>query len=892
VLAPGARVGTFEILAPLGAGGMGEVYRARDTRLGRDVAIKVMPAERLSDPNRRARFVQEAKAASALNHPHIVTIHEIESADGIDFIVMELVPGKTLDALIPKSGMRLGEALRVAIPIADALAAAHAKGIVHRDLKPGNVVVTPEGVPKVLDFGLAKLAESDENSTEEATTLEARAPLSHPGTAIGTPAYMSPEQASGGAVDARSDIFSFGVVLYEMVTGRRPFAGGSSAEVHAALLKDQPKPPSELVPGVPRDLERIILRCLRKEPGRRFQNVADVKIELLELKEESDSQGKAHAGAVELVDRPGRYRTPRVLVGVAVLAAVAAVTLWRLRQPEPPAPNVVQLSSERWAGPGSFSPDGTQIAYGSGGDDGVNWDIWLKIVGQPDARRLTTDPAAESYPSWSPDGTQIAFLRYDAASFGGLGGQGVSYFAAGAVHLMSALGGPLRRVSDLPARLQISWSPDGAWLAVSRARSGSNPPGGIYLISVASGETRAVTFPKPSSFDVCPAFAPDGRSLAYGSCSGSEGIPPCDVYVLSLDAELKPRASAGPLTQHRSRIRGLAWTRDGRSIVYAAGASPQSTELWRVLAHGGAAPARIELGPRAHFPSVAPSRDRLAFFRPSGDADLYRLHIGGASTALIRSTFMEVHPQLSPDGSRIAFGSNRTGGEEIWLAEADGANPTRLTRGPGVHQGSPSWSSDGRSIVFDSQDARGQVDIWTIGSDGSGLTQITRDPAEDSVPSFSRDGRYIYFGSNRTGRSEVWRVAAGGGQEGQLTHEGGEHPLESLDGRTLYFLRTGLSSGQLMARSTAAGEERTVLPCVFGFGYAVAPHGLLHVACGDLGPAKHALLYWDVATGKDRTVATLEGDYLQGLSAFPDGQSIVYSRGTASSDLMMIENFR
>jgi Tol biopolymer transport system component len=193
---------------------------------------------------------------------------------------------------------------------------------------------------------------------------------------------------------------------------------------------------------------------------------------------------------------------------------------------------------------------------------------------------------------------------------------------------------------------------------------------------------------------------------------------------------------------------------------------------------------RIELGPRAHFPSVAPSRGRLAFFRPSGDADIHRLHIGGASTALIRSTFMEMHPQLSPDGSRIAFSSNRAGVSEIWLAEADGANPTRLTRGPGVHQGSPSWSPDGRSIVFDSQDARGQVDIWAIGSDGTGLRQITRDPMEDNVPSFSRDGRFIYLGSNRTGRNEVWRVAAGGGQEEQLTHEGGGYPQESHDGRT------------------------------------------------------------------------------------------------------------
>jgi serine/threonine protein kinase len=893
MLAPGARVGTFEIEGPLGAGGMGEVYRARDTRLGRAVAIKVLPGERLSDPTRRARFVQEAQAASALNHPHIVTIHEIESADGIDFIVMELVPGKTLDAVIPKQGMRLGEALRIAIPIADALAAAHAKSIVHRDLKPGNVMVTPDGVVKVLDFGLAKLVQDEEASGDDATTLEAQARLSHPGAAIGTPAYMSPEQASGAAVDARSDIFSFGVVLYEMVTGRRPFTGASSAEVQAALLKEQPKAPSELVADVPRDLERIILRCLRKEPDRRFQHISDVKVELQEVKEESDSQSGAPASVSVGKGRSARRLVAWAAAAVLVVAAVAAVTLWQLVRPELPPPTVVQLSSERWAGSGSFSPDGTQIAYASAGDDGANWDIWVKIVGQAEARRLTTDPAAESYPSWSPDGAQIAFLRHDGVGFGGFGG--ISYFAAGAVHLMSALGGPARRLSDLPARLQLSWSPDGAWLAVSKARSGNDPPGGIYLISVASGEPRAVTFPRPPAFDVCPSFAPDGRSLAYGSCSGSEGIPPCDVYVVSLDAELKPQASAGPLTQHRARIRGLTWTRDGRSIVYAVGASLESSELWRVPAHGGAASEQIELGRRAQFPSTARGRDRLAFFRPSGDADIYRLRLGGASTALIRSTFGEGHPQLSSDSRRIAFESNRTGaGNEIWLAEADGSNPTQLTRGPGAHQGSPGWSPDGRTIVFDSQDARGQVDIWTIGSDGTGLRQITHDPAEDSVPSFSRDGRFIYFSSKRTGRSEIWRVAADGGREEQLTRDGGTYPQESLDGRTLYFVRAQFAFGQLMARSMAGGEERTVLSCAFAFGYAVASHGILHLACGnkDAGPTKHDLLYWDAASGRDRVLATLEADYVQGLSVSPDDQSVVYSLGTANSDLMMIENFR
>jgi len=252
VLTPGTRIGTFEILAPLGAGGMGEVYRARDSRLGREVAIKVLPAERLSDPTRRARFVREAKAASALNHPHIVTIHEIGSSDGIDFIVMEYVPGQTLDELIPKSGMPVREALRLAIPIADALAAAHAHGIVHRDIKPANVVVNREGVAKVLDFGLAKLVANDNHESGTPLTAATEAsPLSVPGAITGTAAYMSPEQATGGTADSRSDIFAFGVVLYEMVTGRRPFAGQSASEVRAAVVRDQPRGPARAGPGNP-----------------------------------------------------------------------------------------------------------------------------------------------------------------------------------------------------------------------------------------------------------------------------------------------------------------------------------------------------------------------------------------------------------------------------------------------------------------------------------------------------------------------------------------------------------------------------------------------------------------------------------------------------------------
>jgi serine/threonine protein kinase/Tol biopolymer transport system component len=879
LLVPGTRIGSFEVIAPLGAGGMGEVYRARDPRLGREVAIKVLPAERLTDEDRRRRFVQEAQAASKLNHPHIVTIHEIGSSDGIDFIVMEYVPGQTFDHLIPKNGMPVREVLRLAIPIADALAAAHARGIVHRDIKPANVVVTPEGVVKVLDFGLAKLVAVVTDENGELTTAT-EGPRTLPGAITGTPAYMSPEQATGGKADARSDIFAFGVVLYEMVTGRRPFAGKSAAETRAAVVKNVPTAPRELVPEIPEALERLILRCLRKEPDRRFQHMVDVKVELQELKEESDSQASAPAGAA-----PAKRRTLRPWIAwatAAVLASAVAMMVWRTRTPAAPL-TVTQLSSERWAGSGSFSPDGTQIGYASAGDDGANWDIWLRIVGEAEARRLTTDPAAEGYPAWSPDGTQIAFLRYTG---GGMSGS--SLYATGAIHVVSPLGGQVRRLSDFPARLQLSWSPDGRWLAAAKAPSGIDPPGGIYLVSVANGALRAVTLPKPPAYDLSPSFSPDGKALAYASCEGG-GNPACDVHVLSLDSETQPQGEPRPLTRQLAWMSGLSWTRDGRSIVYASGSGPAG-DLWRVSADGTAAPERVALAGKVHSPSIARSRDRLAFVRQVGDADLYALRLGGSPSPLVQSTFPELQPQYSPEGRQIAFVSGWGGhGTDIWLASANGSKVTRLTRGPGRGQGYPGWSPDGQSIVFDSQAEDGRVTVWTIGVDGSGLRQITHGPGDDILPSWSRDGRFIYFATNRTGRHEIWRVPAGGGSEGQVSRDGGRFALESVDGRTLYYRR---EDGALMARPTAGGEPRAILPCVPIYAYAVAPRGLFHQDCLTTDSPQRTVSYWDAATRQNRAVATLDADWIGGLSVSPDGQSILYGRGSTTSDLMMIENFR
>ena len=319
----GKTIAHYQILEKLGEGGMGVVYKARDTHLDRLVALKVLPPEKVADPERKRRFVQEAKAASALNHPNIITIHDIASENGIDFIVMEYVQGKTLDALVPRKGLRLNETLKLAIQMADALAKAHSAGIIHRDLKPSNLMVTEAGLVKVLDFGLAKLTEVSESGDETTRTLEHQ---TEEGTIVGTVSYMSPEQAEGKKVDARSDIFSFGSVLYEMATGQQAFHGDSKMSTLAAIMNQEPKPISQLVPGIPRDLEKIITRCLRKDLNRRFQTMADLKVTLEELKEESDSG--TLAGTLPVV-RPARR--PWVWAAAAMVVVAIAVAGWLFR---------------------------------------------------------------------------------------------------------------------------------------------------------------------------------------------------------------------------------------------------------------------------------------------------------------------------------------------------------------------------------------------------------------------------------------------------------------------------------------------------------------------------------------------------------------------------------
>jgi eukaryotic-like serine/threonine-protein kinase len=906
----------YEIVEKLGEGGMGVVYKARDTHLDRFVAIKVLPPENVADAERKRRFVQEAKSASALNHPNIITIYDISSDDGIDFIAMEYVAGKALNQLITRKGLPLGEALKYAVQIADALAAAHAAGIIHRDLKPGNVMVggAPErsGSVKVLDFGLAKLTDRVDSSDRELTATIGHddAPATGEGTIVGTISYMSPEQAEGKKVDGRSDIFSFGALLYEMVTGRRAFHGDSKLSTLSAILREEQKPASQVVEGLPRELERIIARCLRKSPERRFQTMADLKVALEELKEESDSGTLSAAPAPQ--QRPAR----RLVWALALLAIIAAGlgTLWFIRSPAKPpeaALNPIPLTTYRgFQVDPSFSPDGNQVAFAWNGEKQDNYDIYVKLIGtNGPPLRLTTDPASDFGPAWSPDGRFIAFLR-DLPS------------RKLAVLLIPAIGGPERKIAEIFATGDPAWSPDGNWLAISEKDSTAEPSA-LFLLSVDTGEKRRLTSP-PKQFwgDFEPAFSPDGRSLAFGRSIDPSSAGLSELYLLAFSDGFKPAGEPKQITFGSQGAFGPAWTADGREIIYSGdvpwwgdrvdgieNAYGGSSGLWRIAvsepAAGRAKPQRLlSLGDRASEPAISRSGHRLAYEHFFGHDSIWRMaapslegaaSLGGAMrdqpTPLISSTRDDDAPQFSPDGKKIAFKSKRSGSFEVWVCDADGSNAVQLTSigGPGVT--TPRWSPDGGRIAFDSN-APGQSDIYVVGATGGKPQRMTTDPANDGNPSWSQDGKWIYFDSARTGEQQVWKMPAKGGEAIQVTRDGGFGPLESPDSKFLYYTKA-LDDTSLWRVPIGGGASAKVLENVRSYlDFAIVAKGIYFISWQEHTAAIRFLRF---DTNKISIVAGFEKGVFpaSGLAVSPDGNWILYSQyEQVGNELMLVENLQ
>lgn len=878
-------MGPYEILAAIGAGGMGEVYRARDTRLGREVAIKVLGARLQAKGDGQERLLQEARAVSALNHPNILSLYDICSEDGSEFLVMELVRGKTLDQLIRNRGLGVNETVKYAIPIADALARAHAAGILHRDLKPSNIMITEDGVPKILDFGLAQAVESENRGDgDETRTLTEGAEQLVSGTA----GYMSPEQAEGKKLDARSDIFSFGAVLYEMVTGRRAFRGETSMSTISAVLHDEPKPPSQISDSIPRDLEKIIARCLRKDRERRFQNMADVRVALLELKEESES------GTLPMTEKPRRNKTPWLVVGLSAAVLIAAgisVAYWRSARSQS-APDLLIVPFTSYAGNQSapaFSPDGNQIAFSWTGEHGSTSHIYVKVIGTDTPLRLTSGDRADGSPAWAPDGRSVAFIRAVSDT-------------ANAIYTVPPLGGPERRITeiggpvDFPANPILSWSRNGKWLLTS-ARQSPGKPSRILIVSADTGEVRALNLGDTGD-EFSPALSPDSHRLAFCRLRGQVGS---DIYTVGLSDDLRPTGAGRKVDLPHGFSGWPAWTPDGNELVFSHyTGSVLTARLWEASVKGDRPAHPIRgLGEGAFHPSVSSQGNRLAFQHWFDNTDIWRIPVGatqkvGQPSAFIASTREDiVHLNaFSPDGSKIAFESSRSGPHAIWIANADGSSPSFLFGGSGYVSGSPAWSPDGKWVTFDTR-KDGNAQIYVISPDGGDPRRLTHDSFDDMVPYWSHDGKWIYFSSNRGERFEIYKIAPGGGPVVQVTHTGGWSTQESKDSQFLYYERTRGGNCPLLRIPVQGGPEVQILPSVSERSWAVSGQGVWFIAQARSGKQLRFFDFKEKTTTSLTQLNDVVPSAFDGLAISPDGHTLVYnhsaSRGT---EILLVENFR
>ena len=867
----GTRLGAFEVVEPLGRGGMGEVYRARDTRLDRFVALKVLSPD--FDAGRRGQvwFEREARALSKLSHPHICTIHDIGYAeiDGrqMPFLVMELLDGETLAARLARGALPLVESITHAMDIADALAAAHDQGVVHRDLKPANVMVTTSGV-KLLDFGLAQLRAIAPTRASPATqSFQTSA-----GMVFGTVPYMAPEQLRGEETDARTDVFAFGVVLHEMLTGSRPFTADSSAGLIAAILEHDPPPVRAPEARVPASLDAIVRRCLAKNPEQRWQTAGDL--------------GSALHGTLEEIRGAGPMRSKHLARMAIPAAAVLAGALWA-SWPTPdaalPEPSLRQFTAFQGdeVHP-AFSPDGGQVAFTWNGEKGDNPDIYIRRLDADTPLRLTTDPADDLAPAWSPDGSRIAFIR------------GTEHAAS--IYLTPPVPGAERKLADYtPSSLgypslttrshHVSWSPDSR-LVIVAARAAGERTSVILAFPAAGGEPHPVRSARSDEGDFrYPTISPDGRTLGYVACLGAG----CDVYVIGLDERLIGRGEPTRLTKQSSYpIYGLSWAADGRSFIY--GSWVGTPNLWRIFIDRPE-PKRLELGAYGFRPDVSRSGNRLVYFRLNSDSDIWKFERGGGPVAVASSSVLDVDAQLSPDGARIVLSSERSGtSRDLWITNADGTNAKRLTYAGG--EGTPRWSADGRWIAYDKRAENGKFGIHVIEAAGGSPRQLTGDGI---VPNWSRDGKWVYFASTRSGTTQVWRVPPSGGDAQQVTQQGGRGVWESWDGATLYYDR----NGGVYSRATAAGPEQELLPPALGvssWNFFPVKNGLYYALRPDAQrPEAWQIRYLSFATATSETLYQFESRSLsQGLSVSPDESTIIFSGVSPSknSDLMLIENFR
>jgi hypothetical protein len=828
----GRRIGGYMIGAPLGAGGMGEVYCARDTRLGRDVAVKILPRAFTSEPERLARFEREARVLASLNHPNIGAIYGLEESGGITALVMELVEGEDLSERIACGTMPIDAALPIAKQIADALETAHEQGIIHRDLKPANIKVRANGTVKVLDFGLAKVMDPAGGPSANAMnspTITTPA-MTQAGVILGTAAYMSPEQARGKAVDKRADIWAFGVVLYEMLTGRRAFEGNDVSITLAAVMTKEPEWDA-LPASTPEALRRLLIRCLQKDAKARMRDIGEARLQIDELL----SSAPAFETTRPVTPRRRGTSWPLTMVTAVFAAIVAGIVVWTLR---PPAPSVagpvarvavslpagVRLAELQFPAV-ALSPDGTQLAFAA--LKGSTRQLYIRSLDNVELKAIAGTEDATA-PFFSPDGQWIGF------------------FAGGKLKKISVAGSALQALWSAPLGVGGSWAPDNTIYFAPTAIAG------LWKIPAAGGTAQPVTTLDRSKGEVShrwPQVLPGGTSVLFTVWTGPgydekyfavQSLETGERHVLLRGGETGRYVSTGhlvytrgdalmavPLDLARLKVTGgapvvlaeMVWTgaqgahysvSDSGSLAYVPGDPPRyERRLVWVDRKGAVEPLPV---PSRAFgsPQLSPDGHRLAVEVWEGTVGIWIYDFARATLTPLTSGGSSQQPAWTPDGERIAYRFTRSGLRNVFWKAVDGiGEEERLTTGDD-NQTPGSWSPDGKWLAFADLATSTGADIWLVRPEGDRKAQVfLRTPSNERDPRFSPDGRWLAYVSDESGRQQICvRPFPGPGPMSQVSTDGGTEPVWSRDGRELFYL----NGDKMMAVDVAARPAFTAGP--------------------------------------------------------------------------------
>jgi serine/threonine protein kinase/Tol biopolymer transport system component len=935
-LAAGTKLGRYEIRSQLGAGGMGEVYLARDTQLDRSIALKILPAEVASNSDRMRRFVQEARAAATLNHPNIAHIYEIgrsptpgspagqpgwggavrEGADKslstsneTQFIAMEHVAGETLRHRLKHSGLRLGEALDVTTQIASAVAAAHRAGIIHRDLKPENIMLTPEGYVKVLDFGLAKLTEHPAANSAVSTLID-----TDPGMIIGTAQYMSPEQARGLDMDARTDIWSLGVVLYEMVTGHVPFEGATKSDMIASILEREPRPLTSHLPDLPPELWRIVRKALRKDREERYQTIKDLGLDVKNLRREMELEAELEYSAQPAISgttaTSGRYATlsgaapstataeaPHhmssaeyivseikrhkagllVILGVAILAFVGLVFgIYKyVGRPSTSSASMklTKLTSSGKAGAVAISPDGRYVVHTVQETEGIS--LWMRQVATSSSVQIV--PASDKWiygVIFSPDGNYIYYVAAEKGS------------PSGTLYQMPVLGGaPKKLVEDLATPVTIS--PDGKQAVFIRSDL-SKGEDSLTIASLDGAKERKLITRKPPNYFVtyegAPAWSPDGKTIAYaGYVAGSGKAYEINVFEVRVaDGTEKVLPSA----QKLGWIDALAWLPDGSGLLLnGSELGAQSSQIWQLSRSGEM--RRITNDPNDYYgidltadsKTIATDqylRTSNIWVAPSGDLSRAKQITSGTNNY--------GNVDWTPDGRLVVVESYR----DIWIMDSDGSRQNKLTT-----EGRNFASSVcGDTYIVFSSNREDTTRIWRMNADGTNQKQLTSGYGE-FLPSCSPDGKWVLYQDNSSGVPTVWRVPIDGGDPVQLTNKLSIRPIVSPDGKliAIRYMDDPARRRWGMALIPFEGGEPVKLLDISAYFVRWSRDGRALEYLDNRGGSSN--LWSQPIDGSPRKqLADFKSDRLFAFAWSTDGKQLAVSRGVDAEDVVLISNFR